>query len=154
MCRSTQCKITVKSKSKIELDSHGFFSYTSTVFCPSGKPFFLWRCPMPHVVKTPLMPFCQTQYCVRPRDSRWAFCCPSRAREEVQALGFKILAAGSTEAILNDMAGAFEKESGHAVRLTAKGCGWSRTTVIPDSKEATGGNPRRNQQPGRRLCPW
>jgi molybdate transport system substrate-binding protein len=39
-------------------------------------------------------------------------------RGEVQAVELNILAAGATEAIIRDMVGTFEKESGHTVKLT------------------------------------
>jgi molybdate transport system substrate-binding protein len=40
------------------------------------------------------------------------------AGQEVLAVELNVLAAGATESILRDMVGAFEKESGHTVRLT------------------------------------
>jgi molybdate transport system substrate-binding protein len=47
----------------------------------------------------------------------------------VQAVELNVLAAGATESILRDMVGTFEKESGHAVRITYGAVGLLRDKI-------------------------
>jgi molybdate transport system substrate-binding protein len=49
--------------------------------------------------------------------------------QEVSAVELNVLAAGATESTLRDMVGTFEKESGHAVKVTYGGVGALRDKI-------------------------
>jgi len=73
---------------------------------------------MSHVIKLSLMSLCRNSILRPAVGLALGVLLLFTGQGEVQAVELNILAAGATEAIIVDMVGMFEKESGHTVRLT------------------------------------
>ena len=84
---------------------------------------------MSHVMKLPLMSFCRNSILRPAVGLALGVLLLFAGQGEVQAVELNILAAGATEAIIVDMVGTFEKESGHTVRLTYAPVGGLRDKI-------------------------